>query len=97
MDHLNKKINYKKTPLSLLIVYSIVIVITQLTSKIRPQPDVVALEQVPYGHRHVLEVSGRHRGGLVLAADDTEAVEPKVFRLIRNYKNRQSRWLNFRQ
>ena len=44
-----------------------------LTSKVGPQPDVIALEQVPYGLCHVLEVLGVVR--VVLAADDAEAVK----------------------
>ena len=44
-----------------------------LTSKVGPKPDVVALEQVPNGLRHVLEVLGVVR--VVLAADDAEAVK----------------------
>ena len=44
-----------------------------ITSEIRPQPYVVAFEQISYGLRHILEVLGVIR--VVLAADDAEAVE----------------------
>ena len=44
-----------------------------LTSEIRPQPDVVPVEEVPDGLRHVLEILGVVR--VVLAADDAETVK----------------------
>ena len=44
-----------------------------ITSEIRPQPYVVAFEQISYGLGHILEVLGVV--GVVLTADDAEAVQ----------------------